>query len=241
MRLFVPPASLHDGQLDLARADAARLHARGAHTGALVVALDDSGWEYVVALDAVGPLMAHGQVVARRLAAERRTKITLYQALLHPSDFRRLLTRATELGVVAFTPIIADGSVVPVLDAQGRPEGDDEWPRLVRDAAEASSRGRQPTVAPLTLLDHALDEATRNGHVLLPAAGGQDLDTTLADRPFTLAVFCPPPGGFTADEVARAQARGVALVAPLTGGPDPIRPGLKLLEAIYARLEAYDG
>lgn len=239
LRVFVPSSSLHDGQLDLAGADAARLHSRGVRAGESVVALDDSGWEYAVTLDAVGPLLIHGQVVARHLAAERRTKVTLYQALLHPSDFRRLLYRATELGVVAFKPVIADGSVIPMLDSDGRPEGGEEWPRLVRDAAEATGRGHQPTVGPLTLLDHALDEATRHGHVLMPAPTGQDLDAALAARPFTLAVFCPPPGGFTADEVARARARAVTVVAPVTTGPDPIRAGLALLEAIYARLEAY--
>jgi 16S rRNA (uracil1498-N3)-methyltransferase len=237
-RLFVAPDSLTGGRLALHAEDSARLLSRGARTGQEWVVLDDSGWEYTVRLDALGPEAADGTVLGKRLAAERRTKVSLYQALLHPSDFRRLLTRATELGVVAFVPVIADGSVVPMLDAGGGPAGGEEWPRLVRDAAEATARGRCPPVAPLMLFDHALDEATRRGQVVLAAPGGLGLDEALAERPFGLALVCPPPGGFTPDELARARGRGVTLVQPPpSAGRDPIQPALALLEAVYLRLE----
>jgi 16S rRNA (uracil1498-N3)-methyltransferase len=237
VRLFVAPDSLAGGRLALGRADAQRLAGRGVRPGESVTVLDDSGWEFTVRVDVLGADGADGSVIGKGLAAERRTKVSLYQALMHPSDFRRLLMRATELGVVAFVPVIADGSVVPVLDARGGPAGGDEWPQLVRDAAEASGRGRCPTVAPLTLLDHAVDEAARQGAVILAAPGGVSVDEALAERPFSLAVVCPPPGGFTADELARARARGVIVVKPPLAARDPVQTALGLLEAVYARLE----
>lgn len=237
VRLFVPPDSLTGGRLALGRVDAERLSGRGVRVGQEVAVLDDSGWEFTVRVDVLGPDGADGTVIGKRLAAERRTKVSLYQALMHPSDFRRLLTRATELGVVAFVPVIADGSVVPVLDARGGPAGGDEWPLLVRDAAEASGRGRCPTVAPLTLLDHAVDDAARQGKVILAAPEGISVDEALAERPFGLTLVCPPPGGFTAEELARARARGVAIVKVPVAGRDPVQPALGLLEAVYARLE----
>lgn len=237
LRTFVPPSALSEGRLNLSGDDVQRLRARGARTGQTVVALDQSGWEYTVVLEALTAQLATGRMTGRRLAAERRTKVSLYQALLHPSDFRRLLTRATELGVVAFVPVIADGSIVPLLDASGQPEGGDEWPRLVRDAAEQGVRGQCPTVGPPMLVDHALDEAARHGTVLMVSQDGRGLDEALAERPFSLSVFCPPPGGFTADEVARAQARAVVMVAPPVMGPDPILPALALLTGVYDRLE----
>jgi 16S rRNA (uracil1498-N3)-methyltransferase len=239
LRLFVPPSSLADGRLTLHGAEAERLAARGVRPGQTVVALDDSGWEYTVALDSVSAALCAGAVTGRQLVNERRTKVSLYQGLLHPSDFRRLIVRATELGVVAFIPVIADGSVVPMLDPAGQPEGEEEWPRLARDAAEACGRGRRPTVGQTMLLDHALDEASRQGTVLLPALGGVALDSALAERPFSLALFCPPPGGFTTEEVARARGRGVTVVQPPAPGPDPIQPAVGLLEVLYGRLEGY--
>jgi 16S rRNA (uracil1498-N3)-methyltransferase len=240
-RLFVAPGSLAAGRASLGPAAAARLLDRGVRAGQAVVLLDDSGWEYRVQLEAIGPEGAAGAVAGRRLATERRTKVSLFQALLHPSDFRRLLTRATDLGVVAFVPVIADGSVVPVLDEAGRPEGGQEWPRLVRDAAEAGQRGRLPSVAAPMLLDHALDGAARGGSVLMAAPLGEAIDAVLAERPFSLALFCPPPGGFTAEELARAEARSVRRVRVEPATRDPIQPALTLLAAVYAQLEPVPG
>ncbi len=79
------------------------------------------------------------------------------------------------------------------------------------------------------------------GRWLMFGPEGQALDEVLADRPFSLSVFCPPPGGFTAEESARARARAVALVAQPITGPDPILPALGLLAAIYQQLEGDGG
>jgi hypothetical protein len=111
----------------------------------------------------------------------------------------------------------------------------------VRDAAEAAGRGRCPTVGPLTLFDHGLDEARHHGLVLLAAPEGGELGEALAERPFGLALLCPPPGGFTAEEQARAAARGVRAVRPPLGSRDPVRSTMGLLEAVFEALEPAPG
>ena len=237
-RIFVAAGSLQTGRLRLEGEDATRALKLGLRPGSELVVLDDSGWETDVRLTSVDASVCEGEVLGRRLATERRTKVSLYQGLLHPSDFRRLLAAATALGAVAFVPVIPDGSVVPMLGADGAPEGEAEWPRLVREAAESARRGRLPQVGATSLLDQALDGAARGGTRLMIDPGGEPLAPLLAERPFSIDLFLPPPGGFTAEERARARARGVTLAAPPQSGSDPIQPALTTLDRIYALLEA---
>lgn len=236
-RFFVPADSLAGGRLDLSGEAAARIYERGLRCGEMLVVLDNSGWETAVELEDAAPASCRGRVLGRHLAPERRTKVSLYHGLLHPSDFRRLLGQATALGVVAIVPLVTDGSIVPLLDPAGRAEGELEWPQVVRDAAEASGRGRCPTLGAPMLFDRALDEASRGATVLLADPSGIPLADALTGRPFSIDLICPPPGGFTAAERERAAARRVAAVRPPGGGPDPIQPALALMAALYEHLE----
>lgn len=237
VRVFVPSDSCVGGWLNLVGEEADRVYLLGARPGDHITVLDDSGWELTVAVDHATPESVGGAIVGRQLARERRTKVTLYHGLLHPSDLRRLLAGATGLGVVRFLPIITDTSLVPALGADGRPEGESDVPRLVRHAAETSGRGRRPSVGQPRLMPHALDEALRSGTVLVLDPAGEPLIAALDDRPFSINLFCPPPAGFSADELARAEARGARIVRAETAGPDPVGPALAVLETIYAALE----
>lgn len=237
LRVFVGADSLAEGRLALLGDDADRLYLRGVRPGDHLLVLDDSGWEIEVAIDHASPGSIGGQVVARQVASERRTKISLYQSLLHPSDFRRMLAGATGLGVVAFVPVIADHSMIPSLDPDGRPVGEGEWPRIVRGAAEASGRGRRPTVSPPMLFAHALNDALRSGTVLMVDDAGASLEEAIAERPFSIDLFCPPPAGFSTEERSQAVARNVTVVRSPVRGPDPVQPVLAALETIYCGLE----
>jgi RsmE family RNA methyltransferase len=237
-RLFVPPGACEQGRLRLEGADARRLYRQGLRPGDEVAVLDGSGWEITARLQDVEPEACSGQLTGRRLAQERRTQVSVYHALLHPSDFRRLLSRATALGAVAFVPVIADGSVVPPPAPPGTPDRAEGWARVVRDAAETSGRGRQPVLGQTMLFDHALDAAGRAGRLLMLDRSGGPLAPQLEDRPFTVALLCPPPGGFSAAEIARATARGAQVVQPAGGNSaDPVQPAIRLIERIYEALE----
>ena len=237
LRVFVPPTACRDGQFALEGEDAERLRRRWAGPGQALVAVDGSGWEVVVDVTKVGEGFFRGKVAARRLVAERRTQISLYHGLLHPADYRRLLQHSTALGVIAFTPLITDSAAVPMLMAyeEGAARGD--WDLCVRDAAEEHGRGRMPEVRSPLLFDHALDEGLRAGPALLVSRDGEPPAAVLTTRPFVLSLFAPPADGFSEDELRRAAARPVPRVAPAEGGPDPSRPALSALGAIYTVLE----
>lgn len=241
LRLFVAPGSVAANRVVLAPEDARRLHGRGGRAGDTVVLLDESGWELSVTLDRAAPDAASGVVVGRRLGTERRTKVSLYQGLLHPSDFRRLLHAATRGGVVAIAPVVTEASPIAALQAlRASPDAAvAEWASVVRTAAEDGGRARRPALSAPMLLDHAFDDAARWGNVVVLGPGGTDFVRALRHRPFSIGLFCPPQAGFTASELGHARSRG-ALVVAASGGGDPVRLVTAALRAIYASTEDED-
>lgn len=208
-RRFVPRGAVAAGRLTLRGDDAAALFARGLRPGQRIVALDGSGWSYDVAVAEATPVWADGAVVARRLAPSRRTRVSLYYSPLDADATRRLAVAAASVGVVALTPVFSAASRVDM-----PPAAPDALARPVAEAAEAAGWGRAPVLGEVAFLDQAVDQAARAGAaVLLAVPDGPPPAAALDGRPFTVALFCPTAAPFTADELARAAARGARPVA----------------------------
>ncbi len=244
LRLFVPLESLVDGRLRLAGGPATRAYLRGARPQRMLFALDGAGWQHEVAIEHASWERIEGQVITRRLAPERRTKISLHQGLLLPADSRRLVFAAAAAGVVSFAPLITDHSVLPGLDAAT----DDlvDLAELALEGAEIAGRGRRPALREPALFDRALDEAERAGEsIVLVDPQGKSFSEATDRRPFALALLCPPPDGFSTAERERAVERGATVLAvPPDSLPDsvaapsrPLRLALAALDLLYASLE----
>ncbi len=237
-RLFVPAGSIVGGRLTLRGTDAARAVARGVQPEGELIALDNSGWETVVRVEGCSADLCTGVVSGRRLSPEPRTKISLYHALLHPADYRRLIIEGTALGVVAFVPLVSDRCELRRLDYGVTAEPANHWTVVARDAAEIHGRGRCPVLAPPMLYDQALDACQVSSLALLLCPGGKPLAKTLEGRPFSVDVLCPPPSGFSEAEVRRAQSRGLVLTDWPRAGIDPVAPGLAVVRAILSLTES---
>jgi RsmE family RNA methyltransferase len=237
-RIFVTPGAVGRERMTLTGADAQHARWLGISPGDRIVALDGSGWSWTVVIEMCDVAACSGTVVGRALATERRTKVTVYQGVIHPYDYRRLLVAGTVAGVVAFVPVIADGSPVSALVASGEGNGETTWARLVRDAAESGQRGRLPSLAPPMLVDQAFDAVGGAGRALVLDDTGTAIESALTDRPFSIALFSPPPGGFSRAELERAAQSEAAVVAPSDRQDDPVRTALAALSCIYQVLEA---
>jgi len=187
---------------------------------AAVVLLDGSGLEYETRLDVVGPQRVTGTVLGRRPGRpEPRVRLVLYQSLVKGERFDWVLEKGTELGVVAFVPLLSRRNVVrAALGRQGRPE---RWRRVVREAAEQCGRSVLPEILPAEGLQDALSEAADLR--LLPWEGEEALGLAAAlrqarpalaaaKRP-TVAVLIGPEGGFAVEEVALAREAGAQVVS----------------------------
>jgi 16S rRNA (uracil1498-N3)-methyltransferase len=203
--------------------------------GDVIVVLDNSGWEIETRLMVVDRDLVRGEVLRRRLAhREPRTKITLYQAVLKSNHFEYALQKNTEVGVVEFVPVIADRCVVSDLEVVEKKRARWEW--IIQEAAEQCRRGRKPALRPALLFPRACERARQSGTLsLIPweEESRQSLRSVLANGPvaeegarresrppFAINIFIGPEGGFTADEIERAQRYGLI---PVTMGPRILR------------------
>ena len=221
-RFFVAPDAVHDGQVRFSRDQARQMTAvLRLSAGSSVVALDNSGWQYLVTLDSVSGVEAVGTVRTRTLvSSEPRTKITLYVGLIRAPRLEVVLQKCTELGVAAFVPVLAQRCVVQQSDELS-PAKLERWQRIVVEAAEQSGRGKLPVIMPALTFNHACEHARGLSLMLWEGEREQSLREALEkSRPFSLNVFVGPEGGFADEEAVRARQAGVQLV---TMGPRILR------------------
>lgn len=192
--------------------------------GEEITLLDSSGWEHRTELLKVTRQRVEGKVVQRSLSrGEPRTKITLYQALLKGKSLETVLQKGTEVGMVAFVPVVAERCVVSSLEDIGEAKYQ-RWRRIIQEAAEQSRRGLLPPLRPALMLGQAWEQASRSGLTLVPweEAVKPGLRSLLDSRknPFSINLFIGPEGGFTPKEIAQGEKYGAA---PLTLGPRILR------------------
>jgi len=199
--------------------------------GDRVILLDNSGWEYQVELGEVGRERVTGQIMQKSLAtSEPRTKITLYQSLLRARGFESVLQKCTEVGVVAFVPVVAARCIISSLEDIGEKKLE-RWRRIILEAAEQSRRGRLPVLRPALMLRQAWQETSRGGLTIVPweeaGSGMPDQKNGLRSilrgaqpTPFSVNLFIGPEGGFTPQEVEQGQRYGAI---PVTLGPRILR------------------
>jgi 16S rRNA (uracil1498-N3)-methyltransferase len=146
-------------------------------------------------------------------AAEPRTALVAYPALLSRDKFESVLQKLTEVGVACVVPVLTNRSLVREEPDERRRQ---RWQTIMREAAEQSGRGRVPSLGRARPFADAMTEATRVGPTLVAyeRAIGHALRETVASlgNPATVSLFVGPEGGYADDEIALATERGAHVV-----------------------------
>ena len=225
-RLFVSPGSIALDQVTFGSAAAHQLrHVLRLGSGARVVVLDDSGWEYEVELTHLGRDTATGRVCDKKMpSTEPRLALTLYQGVLKADRFEWVLQKGTELGVSRFVPVISQRAVST--DAERIESKRTRWERIIQEAAEQSHRARLPRLAAPLSFPLACQQGPKDhDRSFIPWEEAMDVSLVVAlraleHRPQSVALWIGPEGGFTAAEVALAQEH---LIQAVTLGPRILR------------------
>ena len=211
-----------------------------ASPGDRITVLDDSGWEYLVTLRRVSPRHASGEVTERVLSTgEPKVRITLYQAVLKAGSFELVLQKGTELGISVFVPVTSARSVPKVGESGLTTRRYERWNKIVREAAEQSHRGRLPTLAAPLKLSEACEAV--EGPAVIPWEEERSTGLAAAMKGWreagrqsaAFSVFVGPEGGFTAEEVALARAKGIV---PVSLGSRTLRAETAAVAAVSAIL-----
>jgi 16S rRNA (uracil1498-N3)-methyltransferase len=200
--------------------------------GDRIAVLDDSGWEYEVALVQISKELIEGKVCGKRNIAEPVVETNLYQALLKGTKFEFILQKCTEIGVSAFVPIFCERCVARY------PNGNkmERWRRIIVEAAEQSGRGKLPRIMPPTPFQQACQSAEGSSFIAQVEGKALGLRDTLRNKPLTIMrnapakvnLFIGPEGGFSPAEMDSALRNGII----------PISLGNRVLRAETAGLVA---
>lgn len=211
---YAPPTAIQGDRLTLP-ADEANHAVRvlRVRAGDEIVVVDGEGGWYRVRLEVAERQQAAGRIVERRAeVGEAAYDLTLAVGLLkNAGRFETFLEKAVELGVRAIVPLVTERTERPRLK-RARAEG------ILLAATKQSGRSRRPPLAEPTRLVEVLGDLSDFDLALVAheAAGAEAaLLRTLATPPppRRAVVLVGPEGGFTEDEVARAQAAGARIVS----------------------------
>ena len=218
-RFFVSGENLGSGQVVLTGKQAHQIRSVLRMTpGDQIIVLDNTGYEYAVAITDVGRQRVAGRMMYKQLArGEPRTQITLYQSILAREKFEWVLQKCTEVGVTCFVPVVAQRSIVRWADTI-TPHRLARWKSIVTEAAEQSGRGRIPQIqCPIKFADAlAVLGAFDRCLIACPQTTGPTLRELLqAGRPAPagIALLIGPEGGFSDEEIAATSSKGAVAMS----------------------------
>lgn len=135
-------------------------------------------------------------------AGAEEVEVSLYQAVPKGGRMDLVVEKATEVGVLAIVPVLAERGVVNPREGKvGR------WRRVAEAAARQSLRLRVPEVREPVPFERAVREAGEAG-VLLHNAPGLEAVEAIVGSPVCL--FVGPEGGWSEPELRLAEEAGLA-------------------------------
>ena len=235
VRLFVDPALLTEGDVEVSGADHHYLFRVRRLTGGAEVALFDGGGRQalaeVVAIDGETARLRVGQVSEPNAAPGCSIAIGL--ALIKGDRMEWCIQKLVELGISRIVPIQTARSVIRL--SGGRADNRvQRWTTVARDAARQSGRATVPAIAAVCSLADALAElAPANLKALL-----WEQERTLSlwelvtgQRCDSAALLVGPEGGWEPGEVDDALAAGFT---PVGMGPRVLRSETAAIAAVTA-------
>ncbi|CDM25505.1 Ribosomal RNA small subunit methyltransferase E [Castellaniella defragrans 65Phen] len=203
--------------------------------GAPIVLFDGRGGQYPATLRAEGRRALAELGAHEAVESELRGRLVLIQGLASGDKMDWIVEKAVELGVAELRPTAAERSVLrlagPRLDKRL-----EHWRAIARAASEQCGRNRLMRIHPPAPLAACL-EAVDGPALFCHPEGRLDFRAALADVRDGLTLMVGPEGGWSPEELALAQRRGLRGVR---FGPRVLRTetaGLALAAAATALLD----
>src|SRR3989338_4303922 len=180
-------------------------HVLRLNTGATVVLLDNSGFEYLAQFTELTYLKAVFAILEKRKNKFLPKKeIFLFQALIKLDKFEWILEKGTELGVSHFRPVITHRAMAKKLNlARAR--------KIITESAEQSGRGTLPALYEPMKLEELLS-TYQFPYVAFDPLGKpwthKDFEKTSA-----LGILIGPEGGWSEQELKLLRDKNIPIIS----------------------------
>ena len=204
--------------------------------GDACVLFNGDGHDYAARLLSVGKREVLADIEAAQVIAnESPLHLTLVQGIARGEKMDLILQKATELGVAAIIPVMAERTEVK-LDAERTGKRMAHWCSVIVSACEQSGRAQLPALAPPATLAAAAGVLHGIALKLILDPGGEHLlSSLLAPADHQLAIAIGPEGGWSPRDRERLRAAGFT---GLRLGPRVLRTetaGLAAIAALQSR------
>ncbi len=205
LRLYIEREHWAGNRVTVPSAQLAHLRARRIEVGEAVCVFNGDGNDAFGHLTALGKRDAVIEIDRTVLGLGFATpEITLALSIIANDRMDWAVQKATELGVAAIVPVMAQRSQLAHLGEKKRPH----WQGVAVSAAEQSGRAQVATIRPAMSLAAALAQAS--------ATDADALFTQMGAAPIRLRhpmnrsamIFVGPEGGWTADELTAFAGHG---------------------------------
>ena len=228
-RFFAP--EMDPAHATVALSDDESHHARHVlrlRTGDSVTVFDGRGREWSASVQTITArkvVLAIGG--ARHPRTEPRVLVTLAAAILKGDHMDAVVRDATMLGVAEIVPLMTERVVVPKARMKASLT---RWHRVAVASAKQCGRAVVPEIGPAIALAEALQLASASCAVMCVEPTLGTSGTALPSVPPTTAwLFTGPEGGWSSDELVRAQHAGAR---PLTLGARTLRADAAAIVAL---------
>lgn len=198
---FVLPDEIHGDRVHFSIATSRQIaRVLRLKTGEKVVVLDNSGFELHTELLDVNESESVGRITRKVICEnEPRTQLLMILSLSQREKFEWMLQKCTEVGAIAFLPMITSRSLIQKkLDAEGKFP---RWKMILKEAAEQSERGKLPDLLPPAQFDEVIRTIPPAYSLcLIPWEEESDLSVKMVLSQTTrgkIAVMIGPEGGFS--------------------------------------------
>ena len=193
---------------------------------------DGLGTDYHCEIDSLSPDAVTVRVLsAQPSRTEPRTLVTLIQSLPKADKMDFVMQKAVEMGASRMVPMLS-ARCISRPDAKAAAKKTERWQKIASEAAKQCGRGILPQVAPVTEFRRAVEDAARDGEVILfYEGGGAPLTELVSEKTERLSILIGPEGGFAPEEVELAKSLGAKTA---TLGPRILRTETAPVAALAA-------
>lgn len=209
---LVEPGEVRGDSLVLRGEEAHHLaRVRRHRVGDRVEVVDGCGHWYLARISALGREEVACEILeTQKERGESLVRLRLGVALIQGQRFDWVVEKATEIGVAAIAPLLAERGVA----RPGSAHKPARWEQLARAAVKQCGRSRLPQLEAPAPLEQVLARCAREGELALMAVPGAagGLRRHLEGRPAgRVTLLVGPEGGFSEAEQEMAQQRGAGI------------------------------
>ncbi len=223
-RYFVTPEQFDRERVPISGDDFHHLtRVMRARVGERVMLCDGQGREAVAEIGEIAPDTVYAAIVEQRLTeAEPEIEVWIAQSLPKGDKMETVVQRGTEIGAARFIPFISERTVVQY-DAKKEARRMERWRKIAKEAAEQAQRGRVPVVEEPCRWERLIERAAEMDGAWLCYEKERGVSLGSALREWTgqakgaagrrkVLLLIGPEGGFSEEEVARAESAGIRAV-----------------------------